>query len=116
MKPFFAHLTTLSLSALIMAGPVGRPHAEARYDGVTLNLASQNDQFAAVLDAVAPKFEALTGAKVKTVVSLTAPAAASPSVIDPSSARIRGSRQIQLVVHLSREFSVDCPVAAPNIP
>src|SRR5208337_109172 len=47
----------------------------------------------------------------KTVVSLTAPAAASPSVIDPSSARIRGSRQIQLVVHLSREFSVDCPDA-----
>src|SRR5208337_1912806 len=50
----------------------------------------------------------------KTVVSLTAPAAASPSVIDPSSARIRGSRQIQLVVHLSREFSVDCPAAQPD--
>jgi multiple sugar transport system substrate-binding protein len=64
MKPFFAHFMTLSLSALIMAGQVGRPHAETRYDGVTLNLASQNDQFAAVLAAVAPKFEALTGAKV----------------------------------------------------
>jgi multiple sugar transport system substrate-binding protein len=64
MKTLFARLTTLSLSAFLMAGPVGRSHAETRYDGVTLNLASQNDQFAAVLAAVAPKFEALTGAKV----------------------------------------------------
>src|SRR5208283_5334581 len=45
----------------------------------------------------------------KTVVSFTAPTAASPSVIEPSSARIRGSRQIQLVARLSREVSVDCP-------
>src|SRR6516225_5935836 len=64
MKPFFAHFITLSLSALIMAGQVCRLHAETRYDGITLNLASQNDQFAAVLAAMAPKFEELTGAKV----------------------------------------------------
>ena len=31
---------------------------------MTLNLASQNDQFAAVLAAIAPEFEAQTGAKV----------------------------------------------------
>ena len=31
---------------------------------MTLNLASQNDQFAAVLAALAPQFESLTGAKV----------------------------------------------------
>ena len=32
---------------------------------MTLKLASQNDQFATVLAAIAPKFKALTGAKVK---------------------------------------------------
>ncbi len=32
---------------------------------MTLNLASQNDQFAPVLAAIAPEFEAETGAKVK---------------------------------------------------
>ena len=64
MKPFFAHLAALSLSASIMFGSAGPSVAETRYDGVTLNLASQNDQFAAVLAGVAPKFEELTGAKV----------------------------------------------------
>ena len=41
-----------------------RRAAHKPYEGVTLNLASQNDQFAAVLAAIAPEFEALTGAKV----------------------------------------------------
>ena len=64
MKPFFVRLTTLSLGALIAVEATGLAVAQTRYDGVTLNLASQNDQFAAVLAAVAPKFEELTGAKV----------------------------------------------------
>ena len=41
-----------------------RGAADKPYEGITLNLASQNDQFAAVLAAIAPEFEALTGAKV----------------------------------------------------
>src|SRR5208337_3729647 len=44
-----------------------------------------------------------------TLVSFAAPAAASPSVTDSSSKRIRGSRQIQLPARLSRTISVDCP-------
>jgi len=35
-----------------------------QYPGVTLNLASQSDQFASVLQQLAPEFEAATGAKV----------------------------------------------------
>ena len=42
----------------------GAEAADKPYEGVTLNLASQNDQFAAVLAAIAPEFEAQTGAKV----------------------------------------------------
>lgn len=64
MKSIIAHLTTLSIGALVLAGPSIAVAAETRYDGVTLNIASQNDQFAAVLAATAPKFQALTGAKV----------------------------------------------------
>jgi len=64
MKPFFNRLTMLSLGALFAVGAAGPAAAQTRYDGVTLNLASQNDQFAAVLAAVAPEFEQLTGAKV----------------------------------------------------
>ncbi len=64
MKPFFAQLTTISLSAFMMVGSAGLSDAETRYDGVTLNLASQNDQFATVLAAIAPQFTELTGAKV----------------------------------------------------
>src|SRR4051812_4554445 len=39
--------------------------AEKPYDGVTLNLASQNDQFAAVMADLAPKFKDETGITVK---------------------------------------------------
>ena len=64
MKPFFNRLTMLSLGALFAVGAAGPAVTQTRYDGVTLSLASQNDQFAAVLAAVAPEFEQLTGAKV----------------------------------------------------
>jgi multiple sugar transport system substrate-binding protein len=64
MKPFIARLTTLSLGALVVAGSACPAAAASRYDGITLNLASQNDQFAAVLAGMAPKFEELTGAKI----------------------------------------------------
>jgi multiple sugar transport system substrate-binding protein len=60
MKSVVGHL---AISVLVLAAP-GFAVADTRYDGVTLNIASQNDQFAAVLAAEAPKFEALTGAKV----------------------------------------------------
>jgi multiple sugar transport system substrate-binding protein len=63
MNPI-AHLVALALGASLLVGPSGAIAAEARYNGVTLNLASQNDQFAAVLAAMAPKFEEATGAKV----------------------------------------------------
>ena len=65
MKPTIARLMTLSLGALIVAGLAGAAGAAQRFDGVTLNLASQNDQFATVLAAAAPKFKELTGADVK---------------------------------------------------
>jgi multiple sugar transport system substrate-binding protein len=61
MKPAIAYLVALSLGAFVWTGPT---QGQTRYDGVTLNLASQNDQFAAVLAAEAPKFQELTGAKV----------------------------------------------------
>jgi multiple sugar transport system substrate-binding protein len=64
MKSVIAGLTTLALGALVLVGPAGPANAQTRYDGVTLNLASQNDQFATVLAAMAPKFQELTGAKV----------------------------------------------------
>jgi multiple sugar transport system substrate-binding protein len=64
MKSVVAHLTHVSLGVLVLSAPANLALAQARYEGVTLNIASQNDQFAAVLAAEAPKFEALTGAKV----------------------------------------------------
>src|SRR5438552_445930 len=60
MNSCIAHLTSLAFGALILVGPA----AAGQFDGVTLNIASQNDQFAAVLAAMAPKFQELTGAKV----------------------------------------------------
>jgi multiple sugar transport system substrate-binding protein len=51
-----------SIACLVVAGP---SWADMKYDGVTLNIASQNDQFAPVLAALAPKFKAATGAEVK---------------------------------------------------
>jgi multiple sugar transport system substrate-binding protein len=64
MNSIIAKFATLSISGFVWVGAGVAASAETRYDGVTLNLASQNDQFAAVLAAEAPKFEALTGAKV----------------------------------------------------
>jgi multiple sugar transport system substrate-binding protein len=64
MKPFLGRATAVGLGVLISFGVAGAGAADKPYEGVTLNLASQNDQFAAVLAAIAPEFEALTGAKV----------------------------------------------------
>lgn len=64
MKSITAQLMTLSIGAFVLVGPAGPASAQMKYDGVTLNLASQNDQFAAVLAAAAPEFQKLTGAKV----------------------------------------------------
>ncbi len=50
-----------SVMALVAAGPSWA----GQYDGVTLTLASQSDQFAPVLAALAPKFKEATGATVK---------------------------------------------------
>ena len=64
MKPLLGQATALALGVLATVGVSGVGAADKPYAGVTLNLASQNDQFAAVLAAIAPEFEALTGAKV----------------------------------------------------
>ena len=55
MKPFIGRATALALGALASVGLSGAEAADKPYDGVTLNLASQNDQFAAVLAAIAPQ-------------------------------------------------------------
>ena len=64
MKPFIGQAAALALGVLASLGVSGAEAADKPYEGVTLNLASQNDQFAAVLAAIAPEFEAQTGAKV----------------------------------------------------
>ena len=64
MKPLIGRRSALWIAAAVMAGASGAVAADKPYQGVTLNLASQNDQFAAVLAAIAPEFEAQTGAKV----------------------------------------------------
>src|ERR1700760_4138204 len=64
MKPYLGRATAVGLGVLISFGVAGAGAADKPYEGVTLNLASQNDQFAAVLAAIAPEFEAQTGAKV----------------------------------------------------
>ena len=53
-----AGLVYVSLAAAAFAA--GKP-----LDGITLTVASQNDQFAPVIAKLAPKFEEATGAKVK---------------------------------------------------
>ena len=63
MKPFIGQGAALALAILASAGAPAAWAADKSYEGITLNLASQNDQFAAVLAAVAPEFEAQTGAK-----------------------------------------------------
>src|ERR1700744_2723143 len=64
MKAFIGQAAALALGVLASVATSGSEAAEKPYEGVTLNLASQNDQFAAVLAAIAPEFEAQTGAKV----------------------------------------------------
>ena len=54
MKPFIGRAAALALGVLAYAGVSGAGAADKPYEGVTLNLASQNDQFAAVLAAIAP--------------------------------------------------------------
>src|SRR3954471_18597997 len=65
MTSSITDLTTLSLGAFVLAGLAGAANADPRFDGVTLNVASQNDQFATVLATEAKKFKELTGAEVK---------------------------------------------------
>lgn len=56
----------LGAAALAMAGMAGAAWAADKpLTGTTLTIASQNDQFAAVIAKLAPKFEAETGATVK---------------------------------------------------
>jgi multiple sugar transport system substrate-binding protein len=55
-----AIVTALSLAAIVPA-----PAAEKPYDGMTLTLASQNDQFGTVMADLAPKFKDATGITVK---------------------------------------------------
>jgi len=62
--PAIGQAAALALGVLASVGVSGAEAADKPYEGVTLNLASQNDQFAAVLAAIAPEFEAKTGAKV----------------------------------------------------
>ncbi len=47
MKPFIGRATALGLGALASLGLAAAEAADKPYEGITLNLASQNDQFAA---------------------------------------------------------------------
>ncbi|MEZ4597423.1 MAG: extracellular solute-binding protein [Chloroflexota bacterium] len=66
----FRPSAAVGLAVLLVAGSSaatlgqGSPAPLPQYPGVTLNLAAQSDQFAAVLQKLAPDFEAATGAKV----------------------------------------------------
>src|SRR5471032_3076238 len=54
------------VAAAAMLAGLGAAHAADKpYDGITLTLASQNDQFATVLADMAPKFKEATGITVK---------------------------------------------------
>jgi multiple sugar transport system substrate-binding protein len=59
-RSMFAIATAISLGALVPASAQDKP-----YDGVTLTLASQNDQFGTVMADLAPKFKEATGITVK---------------------------------------------------
>ena len=63
IKGFLREIAIAVLVSTAIAGSATA--ADKPFDGVTLNLASQNDQFAAVLAALAPKFTEQTGAKLK---------------------------------------------------
>jgi len=56
----FLIATVISLAALAQASAADKP-----FDGVTLTLASQNDQFGTVMADLAPKFKEATGITVK---------------------------------------------------
>ncbi|MBT9385924.1 sugar ABC transporter substrate-binding protein [Pseudooceanicola sp. CBS1P-1] len=58
-------LRCLALASASVAALAAPALADQSLKGVTLTLASQNDQFAAVLAEMAPEFEAATGAKLK---------------------------------------------------
>ena len=60
---FARRLAIAGLVSAALGGPAFA--ADKPFEGVTLTLASQNDQFAAVLAALAPKFTEKTGAVVK---------------------------------------------------
>src|SRR5215468_5534922 len=59
-RTIWAIVTALSLAAIVPAAAAEKP-----YDGMTLTLASQNDQYATVMADLAPKFKDLTGITVK---------------------------------------------------
>jgi multiple sugar transport system substrate-binding protein len=63
MKPFIG-VAALAIGVFSCCGFSAANAADKPYQGVTLNIASQNDQFATVLALLAPAFEAQTGAKV----------------------------------------------------
>jgi len=59
-RTIWAIVTALSLAAILPARAAEKP-----YDGMTLTLASQNDQFGTVMADLAPKFKDETGITVK---------------------------------------------------
>ena len=61
MKPFTGRATALTLGALAAFGISGAEAADKPFEGITLNLASQNDQFAAVLAAIASSAARVAG-------------------------------------------------------
>ncbi|CAM5771641.1 sugar ABC transporter substrate-binding protein [Labrys miyagiensis] len=63
LRDFTRKVAVLGLVTLAFAGSAIA--ADKKFAGVTLTLASQNDQFAAVLAALSPKFTEETGAIVK---------------------------------------------------
>ena len=66
MSGMIGRIGSAGLLALACLLPGSEAFAQAKpFAGVTLSLASQNDQFAPVLAKLAPQFEALTGATVR---------------------------------------------------
>jgi multiple sugar transport system substrate-binding protein len=63
IKGFVREIVIVGLVSASLAGSA--PAADKPFEGVTLTLASQNDQFAAVLAALAPKFTEQAGTALK---------------------------------------------------
>jgi multiple sugar transport system substrate-binding protein len=62
MESIKGFVREIAIAGLVLASPIGSATAADKpLEGVTLTLASQNDQFAAVLAALAPKFKEQTG-------------------------------------------------------